>query len=80
MTPEVADEAAQALNVGLIKATVALVNGETLEIACDRLEPTEQGDLLLIAPTGLVVAAVARGQWIHFETQQPETLHCRPAL
>ena len=80
MTPEVADEAAQALNVGLITASVSLVNGERLEIVCDRLEPTPEGDLLLIAPTGLVVAAVARGQWVSFETQQPELLHCRPAL
>ena len=80
MTPEVADEAAQALNIGLITATVALVSGETLQIDCDRLEPSEQGDLLVFAASGLLIATVARQQWISFQTQQPETLHCRPML
>ena len=80
LTDDVAAEAKQALSVGLISATVALVNGETLQIACDRLEPTEKGDLLIFAANGLVVASVARGQWVSFQTQQPETLHCRPAL
>ena len=80
LTDEVADEAAKALGSGLITATVSLVNGETLQIACDRLEPSEQGDLLVFAANGLLVATVARGQWISFQTQQPELLHCRPAL
>jgi len=80
LTDDVAAEAKRALSVGLISATVALVNGETLQIDCDRLEPSEQGDLLVFAASGLLIATVARQQWISFQTQQPETLHCRPML
>ena len=80
LTPEVADEATQALSIGLITASVRLLNGETLTLTCDRLEPTPDGDLLIFAANGLLLATVARGQWINFVTQQPELLHCRPAL
>ena len=80
LSPEVADEAAQALSIGLITASVRLLNGETLTLNCDRLEPSEQGDLLIFGANGLLIASIARGQWLSFQTTQPELLHCRPAL
>lgn len=77
LSAEVADEARQALDQGLLTAIVRLKRGEPLEIRCDRVEPSPEGDLHLFNAKGLLVAAVARQQWVSFELECPAELHCR---
>ena len=78
MNPAVANEARLCLSHGLLTASIKLLNADDLELPCDRAEATPEGDLLLFNPSGLILAAIARGQWISCDLQQPKQLHCRP--
>lgn len=77
LTSEVSAEAKKALDQGLLTASVQLISGELLQIDCDRVEPSPEGDLHLFNAKGLLLAAVARNQWVSFELNCPDNLHCR---
>ena len=89
LSPEVAAEARQALNAGLLVAVVQLSHQgpatldapeQTMRIHCDRHEVSDAGELTLFSGSGLALAVFARSQWRSVVFERPSELLCRSEI